>query len=463
MENFSKTYCDICHGKGINSTVQTICKECREFYCKNCSVSHSLQKISKHHTMFDLLSTYCDICHGKGIQSNVRTICKECREFYCQNCSISHTLQKVAKGHTMIDLDPQRGNIKTAETRKSELSPDFLQYLTVRENTGIYRAQVAMNDGACEEEHGEEVKRLSDKSIPPTVHNADKVGEFNVARPDDKVKVRITGVLTLADKVIVADPYNWKLKLYDQKGNFLSSIDTNTTHMHRAWGLTSIGRSRFASCDYSDKGKVCLWTLHGATIECQDTAYDVDDKSHGIQYDGLFYAVLHGDDNAITVLDKQGRKLRKITHENAFGDENAITVQDKLGRDVRKKTFRKNIQFGYDIHMDSESHNIYVPCVYDNPGVLCVSKEGAPIWFYPLTGLPTGITENKGVLYVADHSDGCVHMMTKMGEYKGKLLINSVDRSSIDRPSGIFYDSSAQKLYVSFHEKDIVRVFNVET
>ena len=213
---------------------------------------------------------------------------------------MSHTLQKISKSHTLIDLDPPDGNTKNVDTTEKELSSDFLQYLTVRENTGLYRSQVSRIDGACVEELGEGAKTVSDKATPPAGLKADKVCEFNVRRPEDKENARITGVLTLADKVIVGDLYNQNLKLFDQKGNFLKSFDTNTNHMHRVFGLTSIGSNRFATCDYSHNRKVCLWTLHAETIVCQDTAYDVDAISHGIQYDGLFYAVLHGDDNAIT-------------------------------------------------------------------------------------------------------------------------------------------------------------------
>ena len=199
----------------MKTKVRTICKECREFYCKDCSESHSLQKISKHHTMFDLLATYCDICHGKGIHSKVQTICKECRELYCKECSTSHSLQKVSKSHTLIDLDPQGGNSKTADTSEIELSSDFLQYLSVRENTGLYRAQVAVDGGASARkdntkittERDVKLKSAADRSTDPAKLRPDKCGEFGIKRPDDKKDVYISGILALSGKVIVNDAF----------------------------------------------------------------------------------------------------------------------------------------------------------------------------------------------------------------------------------------------------------------
>ena len=90
----------------IRSKVRTICKEYREFYCKDCSDSHALLKITRDHVLIDLTSSHCDICQMKGIKSTVRTICKECREFYCQDCSHTHSIMKLTRDHPLIDLDP---------------------------------------------------------------------------------------------------------------------------------------------------------------------------------------------------------------------------------------------------------------------------------------------------------------------------------------------------------------------
>ena len=106
----------------------------------------------------------CEVC-GKH---KVRTLCYECREAYCQDCSDYHLRFKATRDHSLIDLHPrydQNQTSKRAEstdetesssdflpsvketssTEETELSSDFLEHLTVTENTVLYRAQVAVD------------------------------------------------------------------------------------------------------------------------------------------------------------------------------------------------------------------------------------------------------------------------------------------------------------------------------
>ena len=143
--------------------------------------------------------------------------------------------------------------------------------------------------------------------------------------------------------------------------------------------------------------------MRGKVIVTEDTSYDVDHNSHGIHYNGIYYCVLHRWDNAITILGTQGRQVRKIVMKEAFG---------------------KKIEFGgWDIHMDTTTHNIYLPCRGDNSGALCLSVEGDPLWFTPLEGRLGGITEIDGVLCVSDYIAGHgLQMVCKSGKYIEKLL-----------------------------------------
>ena len=91
----------------------------------------------------DNLSRVCEAC-GEG---TVRTICNKCREFYCQKCSDYHLKFKATRDHHLIDLHPKYGYPQTesAETAdEAEFSSDFVEQLTVTENTVLYRAQVAV-------------------------------------------------------------------------------------------------------------------------------------------------------------------------------------------------------------------------------------------------------------------------------------------------------------------------------
>ena len=91
----------------------------------------------------DKSSRVCEAC-GEG---TVRTICNECREFYCQNCSDYHLRFKATRDHCLIDLHPKYGDQQKESTEsadEAELSSDFVEQLTVTENTVLYRAQVAI-------------------------------------------------------------------------------------------------------------------------------------------------------------------------------------------------------------------------------------------------------------------------------------------------------------------------------
>ena len=101
----------------------------------------------------DKLSQVCEVCGG----GTVRTICNECRELYCQNCSDYHLRFKATRDHHLIDLHPKYGKpqTKTKESAdEADLSSDFVEQLTVRENTVLYRAQVAVECKAGEESGG---------------------------------------------------------------------------------------------------------------------------------------------------------------------------------------------------------------------------------------------------------------------------------------------------------------------
>ena len=149
-------------------------------------------------------------------------------------------------------------------------------------------------------------------------------------------------------------------------------------------------------------------------------------------------AVLHNQDNAITVLDTNGGKVRKIVIMKAFG---------------------RVIELGFDIHMDKVTHAIYVPCWMSDDGVLCVSVEGEPLWFTKLAGLSCGITEINGFPCVAVNASRCLFLMSKNGENKRKLLDNDFN----DAECTLFcFESSSQKIFFVLGEKCIICAYKVE-
>ena len=115
-------------------------------------------------------------------------------------------------------------------------------------------------------------------------------------------------------------------------------------------------------------------------------------------------------EDATTVLDIQGIQVRKILMEKGvYGRENFV---------------------GWDIHMDSATHNIYVTCWGANSGVVCLSVEGELQWFSPLAWKHWGITEIHGVLCVTDTRERCLHLMSKTGSIGGRFWTGKEWRGS---------------------------------
>ena len=389
----------------------------------------------------------------------MRTICNECREFYCQKCSDYHLKFKARRDHHLIDLHPKYGDPQQ-ETKESadeaELSSDFVEQLTVTENTVLYRAQVAVDrdvDPKAGEEYGtvkkrdgnKDTKKRSSSTQNKTANPGDgtanevettsshrlakdsQIKQFSIKRPDDKKNADVRGLVVFNQNIIVADSINKKLKLFDLSGVYLSSVDSE----HEVWGISAVKGNCFATSGVDEQ--VRLWTLRGKAIVSEDISYTVDHTSHGIHYNGTYYCVLHQRDNAITVLNTQGTQVRKIVRTEAFGKER---------------------EFGWGILMDKTTHNIYVPCWASNKGVVCFSVHDDVLWFTPLEGALGGITEIDGVLCLSDYGTGhCVHMVSKSGEYKGKLLDKDVLEER--EPFYMCYVEDAKKIYFSLYRSDI--------
>ncbi|KAK3108134.1 hypothetical protein FSP39_001797 [Pinctada imbricata] len=386
-----------------------------------------------------LAERLCEPCEEDDKQIKARTLCYECHSLLCEPCSNYHKRLRGTKDHHLIELvqflqkststnDPSTSKPTSTSVNEDELASDFLETVTLTEDTVMYHgAQVAVESTSVTQKSE---KRTTPKQPDPRRLKATKCQEFSVKRPEDKEKVWVTGVLCVSDKVVVVNKENYVLKLFDQNGTYLSSTELED----HTWGITFIRDSIFATCGFSNT--VYLWTVRGQTIVSEDVSYHVDHSAHGIHYNGTYYCVLHRDYNAITILDRQGRQVRKIIMKEACG---------------------KKFEFGWDIHMDSDTNNIYVPCM-NGYGVVCMTIEGKALWFTPLFG-PRGITEIQGTLCVVEYSGPCLHQITKDGEYVRKLL----EKKDLGwGPRYVCYGQDG-RLYVSYDscDKHVISVYTV--
>ena len=388
-------------------------------------------------------SKYCDACQRKviPIQTKVRTMCYECRELYCQGCSDTHLTFKWLMNHTLIDLDPPQSSIKTDENRKenvasssdneanTELASDFLEQVVVTEKTVLYRAQVAVEN---------DKKKTATQDVERKPRNvsdirATKLCDFRAKVKDDLTEPYINAVLILGDTFIIVDNHNRKLKCFTESGQYLSSADlTDST-----WGITKIACDQFATCDYK---KIILWNFSGHTIQADDKKYlyTVEYDAQALHFNSTFYCVLHRKENAVTILDDRGRQIRKFVIKEAFG---------------------KKVEFGFDIHSDRHTHHMYIPCVRDNKGILCVSIDGKVNDFHATHWTPWGISYMYGFFCVVNYSGNCVMIPTKEWKSMSKLLDTS------DAKSCAYYISvneAIDKVIVSYYGSDLISVFSIQ-
>ncbi|KAK3108527.1 hypothetical protein FSP39_009954 [Pinctada imbricata] len=379
----------------------------------------------------------CEPCKENGEDIKARTQCNECHELLCEPCSNHHLRSKISKHHHLTELvqfiqkststnDPSTSKPTSTSVNEDELASDFLETVTLTEDTVLYHgAQVAVESTSVT---SKQEKRTISKQDDPRRLKATKCLEFSVKRPEDKKKVYVTGVLGVSDNVVVVDYDNNMLKLFDYNGTYISSTELK----HYTWGITYVRDSMFATCGGGNTVYLLAICTQGIfrrrrSVVREDVSYHVDHWADGIHYNGTYYCILHRWDNAITILDRQGRQVREIITKEACG---------------------KKFTFGWDIHMDSDTNNIYVPCHYED-GVLCMTIDGKALWFTPLSRV-WGITQNQGTLCVVNILQRCLHLMTKDGENVRKL---QCEEDLGGKPNYVCYGQDG-RLYVSYDTRD---------
>ena len=323
-----------------------------------------------------------------------------------------------------MDMDTQHKSSKDKEFEDKaedddadELDSHCTQNSVVVEDTGLYRAQVAVEGRSAETSTlGAEATTWREQNIgamvstnpttkalrEPSDIRAKKLFHFSIKRPKESKHFFIRGVLAIADKFVVVDSFRNTLKLYSENGGFLSSKTTASKY-----GITQVDCNWFATC--GTEYHVFLWQICGNNMIPVGQTRSTGGYTHGIHFDGTYYFLLHQIDNAVSMLDDRCKHVSRFVVWEAFG---------------------KKVKFGYDIHSDRDTHHVYIPCVGDNRGILCASKEGEVLRFTILGNDPEGITEIHGLLCVVDQTCHCVHLISKDGKTQCKLLDKSPQERS---------------------------------
>ena len=316
----------------------------------------------------------------------------------------------------------------------------------VTEDTVLYRAQVAVEGRSAETlPLGAEAMAWREPNIgamvstnsatkalrDPSDIRAKKLFNFSTKIPKESKLIFIRGVLAIADKFVVVDYFRSTLKLYTENGEFLSSKTTASKD-----GITKVDCNRFATC--GTEYHVFLWQICGNNMIPVGQTRSTGGYTHGIHFNGTYYCLLHCFDNAVTILDACYRHIRRFVVREANG---------------------KKVEFGYDIHSDRDTHHVYIPCILNNRGILCVSEEGEVLRFIALDNDPQGITQIHGSLCVVDQTCHCVHLISKDGKTQCKLLDKRVLKKG---PRFIAVNDSTEKLIIAYFEKAAITVFSLK-
>ena len=331
-----------------------------------------------------------------------------------------------------IDVDPFHD---TQIPRGVDSSSNALRQLANATKTFLYRGYMSMWGWAYmlfgwREETPDE--QLQDKDNVKIT----KITDFNARAPDDDIDSYISGILAIGNKIIICDNDNYKLKVFDCNGSFMSSINSK----HSVWGITKVNIEKFATCSALDT-TIHIWTLRNETVACDDVSFTLERYCDAIYFNSTFYSVLHRNCDVISVLDTRGTQVREFVIN------------------FRKK-FRKSMKVGFDIYMDSSTHHIYVPCVGKNTNhkVLCLSITGHVLWLCCVPGKPMGITSYDNCLCLAANRN--VYFISKTGHREEEMML--LRREYLrDWPKWVCYDGQEKKLFITFFGLDKVSVYSI--
>ena len=229
---------------------------------------------------------FCEACSRRGIQSHVTTLCNECRELFCKNCSDVHVSFRSFQDHTLIDLGLmstrtiREDNIKhTSDSKPAEKgSTSYSRAQSALGTTRSYDADSSKSTAIAKER---KIRDASDLKVNTHI-------EFCVTGPDDGKKVNAKGIILIAGKIVFANGQKktLTLELFSENGDSFANSQVETKGIARTSG------ERFVTCG---EDKVMSWTLSGKTIRCDKTLFTKKRKTQsfvGIHCNGSFHFVL---------------------------------------------------------------------------------------------------------------------------------------------------------------------------
>ncbi|GAB1606098.1 E3 ubiquitin-protein ligase TRIM56-like [Argonauta hians] len=276
-----------------------------------------------------------------------------------------------------------------------------------------------------------------------TRENVEFFHEFSAELPDDEYTCRLHSILTIeGNKIAVVDFNNKRLKLFNEMGGFLNSIEFEQ-HPRRACVTPTM------DIILTLKGLCQLTIVQYINNQLQVTSTIQTDKEY-VDIEAIDHKRLVANMSSyIDVLNYEGRVLNRI---NNFAGKETAGFRVKFPSSLRSKN---NLLYASEVRYN-DYRTLGLQCM------VCFDVFGKAAFVYngpkdPLV-FPCGVTLDKyNNIYLACRSTSRIYRVQSNGESEDLLLSKS---DGLSKPWCMWITDDMKLLFTEF-ESSIIRIFQL--
>lgn len=268
------------------------------------------------------------------------------------------------------------------------------------------------------------------------------IGEYCIKSQHDRKCCSISGLSVMPDgRVLLADANNCNLKLFDERGVFVSYVSLTA----EPWDVTSVEDFEAAVTCPSEKS--IYFALVDDTVALTSKSITLDKKCYGIAYSNneLFVAM----ESEIRVLKYNGDTVRRIVNEPQKRKIFSLSMQKTLFRGAKHVCYDGSGLVGLLHASDCEKSCI---TTFDRKGGLMskmrLGEGGSPL------GMSLG---EKGQLFLCQAPNQLLTI--SIGEHGNRIR----PLVSIDNILTVDYNRTSKQLWVTRKLNNNVKVYTVKT
>lgn len=483
-----KSVCETCE-EALEA--QTYCLECKQNFCNKCGNIHLKMKLSKEHHLVNSLQT----AEKDGHRMKSYTFCDDHRQeitLYCCDCSIplcdacqidsheEHDLQNIVeyaketKQDLQNSIDLLNNYLPSLKDRLTDVQLYEKEFVTAKQNlAGVIKARaVALH---------KEIDDVSDKFLEEI--------EKEIQVEEDRAKIfksRVSEAVRFASQQITAANHYIS---FGSNPDVAAGRDTLRRHLHAAFKLLPVGfiprvNVIFSSSNSGDTisremfGNISKRGKLNMDLK-QEASYKVPGQHliRGIApVSGGKAWVACGFDQRLHLINRLGSRIRtirlgkEIDIDYVTSDSNdSVYISCRknrcvkvLNRDVRIRDLAILNDYPRGIALSHTSDLLVCATkssTYDNYKhsdknvVMKYTHNGKVITEFERSKqhmkYPRRITENiNGDIYVSDHKESCVHVLTLEGRHKRKYT--GTEGNLIGEPCGLTCDRYGHVLVTDY-------------